>query len=87
MLIGDDQRIKPDTMVRRWVRDALGLESLPTAADAREHVITTARKLGCTPWELDHAIWLHQRQIPRPAGTGKWRRASVASDLPSRGQS
>lgn len=80
MLVGDDQRIKPDTMVRRWVGDALSLPSLPTAADARAHVVATAHKIGCTPWELDHAIWLHQRRIPRPAGRGKWKRTDLSGN-------
>jgi hypothetical protein len=71
MLVGDDQRVKPDTMVRRWVRDVLGLPPLTSAAEARDHGVAAARALGRAPWELDHAIWLHQRRVPRPTGGGK----------------
>lgn len=52
-------------MVRRWVQDVLGMPALPSAADARDRDVAAAPALGHTPWELDHAIWLHQRQAAR----------------------
>lgn len=54
MLAGDDQHVKPDRMVLRWIARHLR----PVSVDeARELVVATAARLGCTPWELDHAIW------------------------------
>ncbi|MFE0326744.1 hypothetical protein ACFW08_08050 [Streptomyces sp. NPDC058960] len=60
MLLGDDGRIKPDRMVLRWLQAVLH-HAVCTSAAVR--LITEAAiRLGCTPWELDHAIWKHQRK-------------------------
>ncbi|QUQ64460.1 hypothetical protein [Kutzneria sp. CA-103260] len=61
MLAGDDQHVKPDRMVLRWIALHLG----PVNVDeAREIVMLTAERLGCTPWELDHAIWRAKPRRP-----------------------
>lgn len=57
MLVGDDYRIKPDSMVLRWI--ARHLRRVNTAT-ARELIRAVAAELGRTPWELDHAIWRAQ---------------------------
>jgi hypothetical protein len=62
MLVGDSSRIKPDRMVRRWVRDVLGRTNLPAVVEVRELVSEAASVLDCTPWELDHAVWKAQRR-------------------------
>ncbi|MFJ8030349.1 hypothetical protein [Streptomyces sp. NPDC096032] len=60
MLLGNDRRIKPDRMVLRWLYAVLK-RAVCTSAAIR--LITEAAvRLGCTPWELDHAIWEHQRR-------------------------
>ncbi|WP_406381514.1 hypothetical protein [Streptomyces sp. NBC_01618] len=59
MLLGDDSRIKPDRMVRRWLQAVL--DRTVTAPEAIRLVTEAAAHMGCTPWELDHAIWEHQR--------------------------
>jgi hypothetical protein len=58
MLTGDDQNIKPDRMVLRWLASHLGRAvSVP---EARALLPQIANHLGCTPWELDNAIWRRQ---------------------------
>ncbi|WP_406516457.1 hypothetical protein [Streptomyces sp. NBC_00134] len=59
MLLGDDSRIKPDRMVLRWLQAVL--DRTVTTSEAIRLVTEAATHLGCTPWELDHAIWEHQR--------------------------
>ncbi|GHD40437.1 hypothetical protein GCM10010317_009440 [Streptomyces mirabilis] len=59
MLLGDDSRIKPDRMVIRWLKAVLH-ETVSTS-EAVQLLAETAVHLGCTPWELDHATWDHQR--------------------------
>lgn len=59
MLLGDDSRIKPDRMVLRWLRGVLNREV--TTHEAIQLLTEAAVRLGCTPWEVDHAIWEHQR--------------------------
>lgn len=58
MLAGDDQHIKPDRMVLRWMSKHLGRDVGVQAACALLPQI--ADHLGRTPWELDHAIWRRQ---------------------------
>jgi hypothetical protein len=61
MLAGDDQRVKPDRMVLRWIARHL----CPVSVDeAREVLVATASRLGCTPWELDHAMWRAEPRRP-----------------------
>lgn len=57
MLAGDDENVKPDRMVLRWLR-AQGADV--GTSQARELLTAIARRIGCTPWELDHAIWRAQ---------------------------
>lgn len=64
MLIGDDEKIKPDRMVLRWL-SRNGFDGDPLQAE-RLILGTVARvsaKLGrnVTAWEIDHAIWLAAR--------------------------
>lgn len=65
MLAGNDDLIKPDRMVLRFVADALGLASLPSTRQAALLVRLAARELTdrsivWTPLALDHAIWRYQ---------------------------
>lgn len=57
MLTGDDEHIKPDRMVLRWLAQHVGPVD---PAHARTLITATARRIGHTPWELDHAIWRHR---------------------------
>jgi hypothetical protein len=59
MLLGDDDVIKPDRMVLRWLEGVLGRQ--PSVPQARDLLAEAAVSLGCTPWALDHAIWQAQR--------------------------
>jgi hypothetical protein len=59
MLMGDASSIKPDRMVLRWLR--VVLHRAVTTSEAIKLITGAAARLGCTPWELDHAIWKHQR--------------------------
>ncbi|WP_406504113.1 hypothetical protein [Streptomyces sp. NBC_01602] len=61
MLLGDDSRIKPDRMVLRWLQAVL--HRTATTSEAIRLIAEAAARLGCTPWELDHAIWQHQRSF------------------------
>lgn len=61
MLAGDDQHVKADRMVTRWVARALNRRSV-SVAEAGELLKETARQLNVTPWVLDHAIWNAERQ-------------------------
>ncbi len=63
MLLGDDGCIKPDRMVLRWLQVALHRAVCTSAAV--QLITEAAVRLGCTPWQLDHAIWEHQRK-PSP---------------------
>lgn len=65
MLAGDDQRVKPDRMVVRWLKATVGRKV--QYAEAREALTFAAGRLGVTPWELDHAVWLAQRGDRAPA--------------------
>jgi hypothetical protein len=59
MLAGDDQHIKPDRMVLRWIARQLGRPV--NVAEARELLVATAAAMEqTTPWELDHAVWRQQ---------------------------
>ncbi|GAB3360175.1 hypothetical protein [Amycolatopsis echigonensis] len=67
MLAGDDNRIKPDRMIRRWPTRHLRLDTLVSVAEARDLLAALASRLGCTQWELDHAVWQFERS-GRPRG-------------------
>jgi hypothetical protein len=60
MLLGDDGRTKPDRMVLRWLQAVLHRDVCTSTAI--ELLTEAAVRLGCTAWELDHAMWEHQRK-------------------------
>lgn len=60
MLLGDENVIKPDRMVLRWLSRATGASV--TAEGARVLLADAAEALDCTPWALDHAIWNAERR-------------------------
>ena len=65
MLAGDDNLIKPDRMVQRYVAHALDLDSVPQPRQAAILVRPAAKELRTrgqlwTPLSLDNAIWRHQ---------------------------
>nr|WP_281722043.1 hypothetical protein [Nitrosomonas nitrosa] len=69
MLAGNDDLIKPDRMVLRFVANALGLAAEPTPRQAALLVRLAARKLSgknpeWTPLKLDYAIWHYQSSKP-----------------------
>ncbi len=66
MLAGDDDLIKPDRMIQRFVAGALGTEKEPEPRQAAVLVRLASRELTgrgyhWTPLGLDHAIWRYQR--------------------------
>lgn len=62
MTAGDDERVKPDRHVLRWLNTCLGRRVSVT--EARVLLTKAANVLGVTPWSADHAIWAYQA---RPA--------------------
>lgn len=65
MLAGDNNLIKPDRMVQRYVGNALSLETIPQPRQAAILVQLASRELRrrgqhWTPLSLDHAIWKYQ---------------------------
>ncbi|WP_345646867.1 hypothetical protein, partial [Pseudonocardia tropica] len=67
MLLGDDDTIKPDRMVLRWLSSVGVLARQVSPAQARSVLTEAAQILGCTAWSLDHAIWQAQRRVRQPA--------------------
>lgn len=68
MLSGDDNLIKPDRMVQRYVRNALSLTASPQPRQAAILVQLAAKELRrrglpWTPLSLDSAIWRYQSEI------------------------
>ncbi|MEE2032322.1 hypothetical protein [Rhodococcus chondri] len=67
MLVGNDDLIKPDRMVLRWLRHH-GVDVSPEVA--RGVIATVAESLTATtgkpvtPWEVDHAMWNAGRLLP-----------------------
>ena len=64
MLAGNDDLVKPERMVRRFIRDATG--RYPTVEDAYAGIIAAQRLLvekypQLTPKLLDNLIWRYQR--------------------------
>lgn len=64
MLVGDQQRVKPDRMVLRWLArigfhvDVDGARSL---LDQVSESLTDRLDRVVSPWEVDHAIWNAER--------------------------
>lgn len=57
MVAGDDDHVKPDRHVLRWLR---GVIRRPvTVSVARDLLSSAAKELGCSAWSVDHAIWKH----------------------------
>ena len=71
MLVGDDNQVKPDRMVLRWLH-AQGSEvrSPATAAALLREVAESMSANGrpTSAWEVDHAIWLKQKSQSRKRG-------------------
>jgi len=68
MLAGDDNLIKPDRMVQRFVKDALAIDKEPKSQETAVLVTQAARALKTSNerWSLlnlDYAIWEHQRTM------------------------
>ncbi|PKO09792.1 MAG: hypothetical protein CVU40_07855 [Chloroflexi bacterium HGW-Chloroflexi-2] len=67
MLAGDENFIKPDRMIRRFIQAAIGREL--SIEDCQELLLAAHAELVrdyplLTPRSLDHEIWLYQRQAP-----------------------
>ena len=67
MLAGDDNLIKPDRMVQRYVGNALQFDTIPQPRQAAILVRLAARELcrrghRWTPLSLDNAIWSFQSE-------------------------
>lgn len=58
MLAGDDNLIKADRMILRWLSDHL--HRRVAEREAQVLVAELSGRIGCTPWELDQAIWRRQ---------------------------
>lgn len=70
MLAGDDNLVKPDRMVQRFVGQALLMPTVPQPRQAAILVRLAANELlrrgqQWTPLSLDHAIWKHQSRIAK----------------------
>lgn len=68
MLIGSDEKIKPDRMVLRWL-SRIGFDVDPLQAETLilDAVARVSAELGrnVTAWEIDHAIWSAARAYRR----------------------
>jgi len=67
MLAGDENFIKPDRMIRRFIQAAIGRDL--NMDECQELLIAAHAELVrdyplLTPRSLDHEIWLYQRQAP-----------------------
>jgi hypothetical protein len=67
MLLGDDNGIKPDRMVLRWLA-AHGtiVKATEAAATLRRIATELSQRSGTTvtPWMVDHAVWSAGRNLP-----------------------
>ena len=63
MLAGDDEHVKPDRMVLNWLSRVLE-RPVPKLSQqqATDLLVAAAAAHGCTPWELDQAVWRAQRR-------------------------
>lgn len=67
MLAGDDDRIKPDRMVLRWLKQFMQDPTVPEAHDLIVSIapeVSRRLKRPVTPWAIDHAIWNAGRGLP-----------------------
>lgn len=55
MLAGDDNHVKPDRHVLKWIEGILGHKV--SVAEARSLLSAVAKDLQVSPWSVDHAIW------------------------------
>ncbi|MDQ0733784.1 hypothetical protein QFZ50_000247 [Arthrobacter agilis] len=55
MLAGDDNHVKPDRHVLKWLGGVLGRQVSVT--EARSLLSAVAKELQISPWSVDHAIW------------------------------
>ena len=61
MLSGDDDRVKADRMLCRFVGAQIGLQRPADIELTRRLMIDAAHKLGMKPRALDYAVWDYQR--------------------------
>ena len=55
MTAGDDNHVKPDRHVLKWLQNVLGRKV--TVSEARNLLQEAATALQLTPWIVDHTIW------------------------------
>ena len=68
MLIGNDELIKPDRMVLRWLaRQGQQVDAAQARVLIKEVAQELTRRLRrhITPWMVDHAIWIAERSLRR----------------------
>ncbi|UNN05284.1 hypothetical protein [Rhodococcus opacus] len=74
MLVGDEDTIKPDRMVLRWLAahgvDGTTPEQARTLLSAVSERISSELGRRVTAWEVDHAIWLAARSRDSHQGRG-----------------
>lgn len=66
MLVGDEDTIKPDRMVLRWLaRNGVDVDAATARTVLSELAAEITRVLGrrVTAWEIDHAIWTSARSV------------------------
>jgi hypothetical protein len=61
MLAGEENLIKPDRMIKRYIKDSIGREVDDT--ESLYIIVESAKSMGIKPRELDHQIWNYQRLI------------------------
>jgi len=67
MLVGDDNGIKPDRMVLRWLAVHGTHVSAPEAGKVLRRIATELSDRSSTtitPWMVDHAVWNAARTLP-----------------------
>jgi len=67
MLVGDDNGIKPDRMVLRWLAAHGTHVSAPEAGKVLRRIATELSDRSSTtitPWMVDHAVWNAARTLP-----------------------
>lgn len=64
MLAGDDDHVKPDRHVLRWLTDVT--RRPVSVLSARHLLVAVAHTLGCSAWSIDHAIWTYMARNGKP---------------------